>query len=1422
MARGYLGKISAIVTANTGDYVRKLNESASETRNFAKTVESTLRSASRDAAKSLQGIYTPLQQFERALRAAASQRLSFKGFDGAINTVEQLKQRLATIRDADINVVVKASGLNTITDLKLAIKDISQADIDLFRNVGGLAGLRKLRADIEATRNAAGDITVKPRVDPTELDRLIETFSVIDDRQIQVVMDVLGQRELDATVTKMRQLRDVSEQLQKPLAAAAEKFDQLSQPIQGAFIPALARAQDAVEAITADIQAGVPVSQKRFEDLAAAVGVTTRAVDELRVAQASLSKIRTGREFEFQQPGAEAALTRAAAVDPTSLPAGARTANQKQFSDAQSAVRREAEELERLLAVRKAAEAAGASPGTLSTLQAQIDTRVRLLNEETEAYERLARAAKNAADATDDRNADRIGASSPMDRNAGNIGAFTSIRGMESLGGRLVGPRTDISNMGLSTPFFPGNGRSNPTGPFGPELPPGFGGRGDAGLGEAIQSAQRGLELLRGQITSAKSALDDLPDTVKTRFIPAITEAEDEFRRLAASPTATRQEIDAAAAAVTRLGTNIKNTAKFADTLNKAFVSRRESKFTADYTALQGVLVKLGATTGQTAVAFDRLSSQAQEFAAAGTLASDVNLRKLRALEDEVIKLAAEYSGLTVQQLKAQQAIASTRLSGDIGRGGADKASLALNQLAFAIDDFLSSTGGIEFKLRAISNNITQLGFIAGGTAGLFISLGAVIGSQVAIAIAKFVFETDKADAALGALNSALENNQRNVEQLAESYRRLADEIAKATLSPRDNIQRDRNQRRDELNRQRRQAEEEAFASQSPEVARVRGERSILQDRLKESRDVEERLKLQKQIQDNVERERRLLESRGGREGESIINRAAEQGQEARRVVLNRARGFGPFGGRPQAEVDAAREELDRARARRAAAAATALPGATTSANTRQQLSALQESLAAAQADFEAAQASGVRTSRQQGQTPRPDLRNIDALEQTIQDLESRIEVVSTILGGQIASELIDSGFRIQDALSQVSDGLSSVDFVSALQQERDKLARELTKIADELGQVSDPARAEELRKQQEEIEKNSNALLSATRSVEGFAAVLDRVAGKLADTVLGEVEGLAERARRQANAAQGAVETPILSGNREQVKQERALRAREATEQRNRAEAEVRRARAGQAEFRRRERAALEGFEADARAGRLGAQAQGLIATRDEQRRILDDPTASVEQKRAAADLLDSVTQQLDSLFESSPAGRALAAFADSLDRAAQSAAEFERQVEAQRESARRGRQLSMTPGQRAGEEIRTGLEDINNYFDTQQRRILDQAGGIFDINAQEQAQLDANEQQRNEARARFEEDQRRAAAPAVFALSDAVQNAILQGPSRAALNAADVTTMEGSRELNRLLRGDDPAKDVNLLELQKQTKLLEDIAKKEPLPVV
>jgi hypothetical protein len=69
---------------------------------------------------------------------------------------------------------------------------------------------------------------------------------------------------------------------------------------------------------------------------------------------------------------------------------------------------------------------------------------------------------------------------------------------------------------------------------------------------------------------------------------------------------------------------------------------------------------------------------------------------------------------------------------------------------------------------------------------------------------------------------------------------------------------------------------------------------------------------------------------------------------------------------------------------------------------------------------------------------------------------------------------------------------------------------------------------------------------------------------------------------------------------------------------------------------------------------------------------------------------------------------------------------------------------------------------------------------------------------------------------APLLAQFGEEVRNAQLAGPNRAALNASDVTTMQGQSELQRLMRKDDPARDVNFVELQKQTTLLQELPQK------
>jgi hypothetical protein len=195
------------------------------------------------------------------------------------------------------------------------------------------------------------------------------------------------------------------------------------------------------------------------------------------------------------------------------------------------------------------------------------------------------------------------------------------------------------------------------------------------------------------------------------------------------------------------------------------------------------------------------------------------------------------------------------------------------------------------------------------------------------------------------------------------------------------------------------------------------------------------------------------------------------------------------------------------------------------------------------------------------------------------------------------------------------------------------------------------------------------------------------------------------------------------------------------------------------------------------------------------------------------------------------------------------------------QAKSGERGRELTRTPEERFKAESEQGLADIQTYFErrAEANNGLRPAG---DAEAQAAAEESFRKDREKEARTatsegrgaelgmterdRFRRDfkegagadisarakemrangedptkflrqalanQMEAVAPMLQGFQEERQNAMLQGPSRAALNVSDVSTTQGASELTRLLRGDDSAKDVNLAELQKQSGYLEEI---------
>jgi hypothetical protein len=356
-------------------------------------------------------------------------------------------------------------------------------------------------------------------------------------------------------------------------------------------------------------------------------------------------------------------------------------------------------------------------------------------------------------------------------------------------------------------------------------------------------------------------------------------------------------------------------------------------------------------------------------------------------------------------------------------------------------------------------------------------------------------------------------------------------------------------------------------------------------------------------------------------------------------------------------------------------------------------------------------------------------------------------------------------------AASGVADGVIS----SALSEIADSLNQRLQRLG-EARASGDLELVASLEESIGGLQVYADELASAASATVAFSDTLKRVATDLANTVAGEAKSAAESARRQANAAST---NPLASPEDRRIAQRRRIEAEQQASRASRAAQRLEEDRI----------AAVQQFERDAAAGNLGNEVQALI---DERRRLREEAAAegtTIERRQQIEARQRQIDAELSSRFERSDRGRELRRRADRLDASST-------QERARLDSAARGEDLIQSSADQAARQLSQSLLDIREAFDLRRRE------GLAD-NANEQAQ----------AEQRLRDDTFRQVAPAIFALADQSANAVLQGPSRARLAASDITTQSGTDELNRLLRGDDSARQQNLVELRKQTQELEKV---------
>jgi chromosome segregation ATPase len=649
--------------------------------------------------------------------------------------------------------------------------------------------------------------------------------------------------------------------------------------------------------------------------------------------------------------------------------------------------------------------------------------------------------------------------------------------------------------------------------------------------------------------------------------------------------------------------------------------------------------------------------------------------------------------------------------AGDVGRQGFANLSLGIQQAAFAFEDFFSVTGGLDQRIRAAGNNISQLGFVLGGTTGLITGISVAIGAQLVASIIKWTGVTEDAEKrqrelkdALSSTNSALERQRQLAEQLRDVYRDLAKSIAEVGEPERFRNERQQREQIAAVQRQQEERRRAAIEANSPQIAQQRGRIAEIDRQL--------------ETEQNAATRRRLIERR------NAADRAARR--EIDDIERRGAENFGPLV-QARGGIEGARRAL------------TARGGP-------------RETV---QRDINAAARRGneAEVSRL--------ARELAVIENTIQ----RLADASVTLGAERGQGLI-GGLNRGLERAQGIEGVSQIEAASSLVRgEFERLQNELSD-----GTLSFDRFNVELQKAQ----AVGTILEQASEQARAFFDALQSAATELARAVEQEASGRAVSQRRAANAAEAEFgpNDPRAQVARRQQEQSEA-EARRTEQERQRIDAESQRI--------------IRQFEGQTRAGRGDPQAAALATRIQEiEASLANAPRTPVEadaQDRLRPELEDN-RRRLRQLAEATPDVQRLRQQADANDVRNQG-------FNQNQDAVRRGMEAAITPAQQAAETLRKTFSDLRAAL----------AAGAISLEAF------------NDATKRTVEEQVRSVAPAIAALGDAVQNAVLQGPSRAALNAQDVSTPDGARELSRLLRGEDPARDANLVELQKQSELLKGI---------
>ena len=1000
--------------------------------------------------------------------------------------------------------------------------------------------------------------------------------------------------DLKLPVDEVRAFVSAAEAINKPLERSAGGFAKLSTEVQAALTPALNAAQDAALSVNRQIENTGGVAQKSFDAATAAArrfGAANRAALQ---AQEIAGRGLTGSELQFRSPAAFAALTRTAdltkrvgGLPSSALEDGNLRGKVEQLTRISSRIQAEFAKLDNL-------KLTGAPAAQIDAANEKLQRLANVARQGQDELEALA----NRFDPLAQKNAGEAEIKALIDREKKALQVEKEILDAKD---QQIKKAKEIEDAET----------------------------------KALINREKRAQQVENEILDAKDQQVKKAKEIEDAEIQALINREKKGLQVEAAIQAARQKTIQGqrenAGASFRSGFGGPGSAG----INFGFEQQALSAYTAQLQVLQRAIGSASAEArGPAVAAFSRLRDTIANAMDRGELETRETRDEIRRLTQEAVAASASVAGISAKALGR-----SVNRAGDVSRRGFDNISLALNQAAFAVDDFFSSTGGLEFKIRAVQNNLTQLGFILGGTAGLFASLGFVIAGQATLALINFINEGRKTEDMVKALTESLSRQRDVASGVKSTFNEIAQELENDVFS-------------------------EAAKDADRLTARLEGlieafrklrEERVLQSSVEGQRAQADINRIERQIGQAENPGRLVLLQRDlvlARQAQAQVAANANEPVQLEQAISRFAEAIRPL------EESIARQDLLRAGGRRAF---------------------VQQELIDAQVD-----------ARVQRVLETSDLGSLEGLRRSISErsrgTESLVNRTPLIAGG-LASGALDS-----EAAAEVASLSSLLASVQGFQQAGAALSR-AAEVEDQIRKAlaSSRSRIEDFGEGVESSQEFSDAVDEQARILSEAVSTISESFSKL-----DKLEITPEEFLESLNAAAAKVDA------------EAAKRAQ------------------------------------------LIARIEDVFNEEEVLRREADEERA----------------KEIDSRLTKA--------------------------IEERQQSAERGADLVRSPGERLAKEVLDSILDIQNAFGLRTPENL----------ARAQPSVES-----------FLGEQRRSIAPALFTLQDTIANAVLQGPSRAALNAADVTTTQGTAELNRLLRGDDPARDQNLLELQKQTAELEKL---------